>query len=65
MAMVVVQVTIVRNLNKPVVDQQGGMQRVLETIPMGTVLATVTSHDADRRVGCMTLLTEIWQIFDW
>jgi len=47
----VVQVTVLRNLQSPVVALQTTPLRVPETIPLGSVLTTVTATDGDRRVG--------------
>ncbi len=46
----VVEVRVDRNVNKPVFDPQTYTARVLETLPLGSVVATVTARDADLRV---------------
>lgn len=52
-----------RNLNKPVVAAQGDPVRILETQPMGSVIATVNANDADRRV-CHRMLHYRSNLFD-
>ena len=47
----VVQVDVDRNLNKPQFDPQTYAARVLETLPLGSVVATVVAKDSDLRVS--------------
>lgn len=46
----VVSVTVNRNLQKPRFDPQNYPVKVLETIPIGELLTTVSARDNDRRV---------------
>ena len=47
----VVSVKVNRNLEKPVFDPVSYSLRTQETLPLGSVVATVSAKDADRRVN--------------
>ena len=47
----VVSVPVTRNLAKPIFDPMTYSLRGLETLPLGTVVATVSAQDRDQRVS--------------